>query len=69
MTCEKCTYSELIVQGGEPYTFLDPFGDEVARIHQQTVLQCRAMPPLGGTWPQVAIDDWCGYFKKGPVSS
>lgn len=69
MTCEKCAHSELLVQEGDPYSFLDPNGDEIARLHQSTVLQCRAMPPLAGAWPQVSTDDWCGYFKEKSVSS
>jgi hypothetical protein len=69
MKCEKCVYSELVAQQGLSYTFLDPFGDEVSRVHQQTVLMCRAMPPIAGTWPQVSVDDWCGHFKEGPTFS
>lgn len=67
--CINCLHSELVVEEGDSYKFLDPYGDEVARVHQQTILLCRAMPPITGSWPHVAVDDWCGYFETDSVSS
>ena len=63
-SCVSCVFAEVLVREGETYTFLDPFGDEVVRVHGQTVLQCKALPPVTGTWPQVSTEDWCGYFKR-----
>jgi hypothetical protein len=68
-SCEFCAFSELLVKEGDTFTFLNPNGDEVVRMHPCSVLQCRAMPPIAGTWPQVELEDWCGYFKERPVSS
>jgi hypothetical protein len=45
---------------------LNPVGDEVTKIHEETVLICRAMPPIAGSFPQVAEDDWCGQFSRTP---
>jgi len=42
---------------------LNPVGDEVTKIHEDTVLICRAMPPIAGSFPQVTEDDWCGQFS------
>jgi len=64
MTCERCTFSQILINKGENYSFLDPNGEEVVRTHQQTILECRAMPPLAGSWPHVSTEDWCGYFKE-----
>lgn len=63
VSCSNCIYSDLLVKKGDVYTFLNPLGDEVSRVHQQTVLLCRAMPPIAGTWPQVDSEDWCGQFE------
>jgi hypothetical protein len=59
-------YSEVLVKKGTPYTILNPIGNEVTRVHEDTVLICRAMPPLGGSFPQVTEDDWCGQFSRTP---
>lgn len=45
---------------------LNPVGDEVTKIHEDTVLICRAMPPIAGSFPQVTEDDWCGQFSRTP---
>lgn len=65
MTCEICTFSQILISKGDSYSFLDPNGEEVVRTHLETILECRAMPPLGGSWPHVSPEDWCGYFKEG----
>lgn len=63
--CGNCVFAEVAAKEGESYTFLNPFGEEVTRVYQQTVLLCRAMPPIAGQWPQVTVDDWCGHFDTG----
>lgn len=60
--CKTCRFSNLLVQAGEVYTFTNVVGDEVERTHAVTVLECRAMPPVAGGWPQVQEDDWCGHY-------
>jgi hypothetical protein len=63
LSCAACKYGEVLVSKGSPFVVLNPIGDEVTKIHEETVLICRAMPPLGGSFPQVAETDWCGEFK------
>jgi hypothetical protein len=63
MKCGDCVFSEVLVKKGTPYTILNPVGTEITRVHEDTVLICRAMPPLGGSFPQVTEDDWCGQFS------
>lgn len=63
--CSNCVFGDVAVKEGDAYTFLNPYGEEVTRVHQQTVLLCRAMPPIVGQWPQVSPDDWCGHFDTG----
>lgn len=58
--CTSCRFSELLVNKGDSYSYLNPVGEEVIRIHEVPILQCRAMPPIAGTWPQVTAEDWCG---------
>lgn len=62
-SCADCAYSEVVVQEGDVYSFLNPHGEEVLRAHQQTVLICRAFPPFVGQWPQVTQEDWCGRWE------
>jgi hypothetical protein len=62
-SCANCIYSELVYQEGDSYSFVNPNGDEVTRQYPQTVLICRAMPPIAGSWPQVVPEDWCGQGK------
>lgn len=64
-SCVNCIYADLLVKEGDTYSFINPHGDEVVRVHPQTVLLCRAMPPIVGQWPQVSKDDWCGQFDSG----
>ena len=59
-SCASCKFSEILVKEGDTYSFLNPLGEEVTRIHEANVLLCRAMPPIAGAWPQVSPDDWCG---------
>lgn len=61
--CGNCIFGDIAVKEGDPYTFMNPHGEEVVRVHQQTVLLCRAMPPIAGQWPQVLPEDWCGHFQ------
>jgi len=56
-------YSEVVCKEGSLYSYMNPNGDEVTREHSQTVLICRAMPPIAGSWPQVIESDWCGQGK------
>lgn len=56
----------MLVSKGSTFSMLNPVGDEVTRIHEETVLICRAMPPISGSFPQVAEDDWCGQFSPTP---
>lgn len=69
MKCVDCRFSEVLVQRGQEYTILDPVGTEVPRVHGDTILICRAMPPLGGSFPNVTEDDWCGQFSRTPAVS
>lgn len=62
--CTNCVFCELVVSEGELYTFINPLGDQVSRQHDRTVYICRANPPIGGDWPQVTENDWCGRFEK-----
>lgn len=61
--CTKCKYSSVLVTLGEEYNFINANGDEVTRVHSDTILECRFMPPIGGMFPQVSEDDWCGQAK------
>ena len=63
-SCADCKYSTYIVKEGEKYEFTNAFGDSSTRVHQQSVLLCRAMPPIIGQWPTVLETDWCGYFEE-----
>ncbi len=69
ITCETCNFSEVVAVKDQPYSYLNPFGEEVHKTHSETILVCRAMPPITGDWPRVSLDDWCGYFKSGSNSS
>lgn len=62
--CGNCVFGDIAVKEGDSYSFLNPYGEEVTRVHPQTVLLCRAMPPIVEQWPQVSIDDWCGHFQS-----
>ena len=62
--CKNCLFFETVVQAGELFTFINPHGDEVNREHSSNIHICRANPPIGGDWPQVTEDDWCGMFKE-----
>jgi hypothetical protein len=66
MKCGDCFFSEVLIKKGTPYTILNPVGTEITRVHEDTVLICRAMPPLGGSFPQVTEEDWCGQFSRTP---
>lgn len=66
MKCADCKFSEILVNSGQEYTILNPLGTEVTRVHADTILICRAMPPLGGSFPNVTEDDWCGQFSRTP---
>lgn len=61
--CKNCTFFEIVIEQGDLFTFFNPNGDEVNRKHERAVYICRANPPIGGDWPQVVEDDWCGGFK------
>ena len=63
-SCADCKYSIYIVKEGQEYNFTNPLGDTSTRVHKQSVLLCRAMPPLIGEWPTVLESDWCGYFEQ-----
>lgn len=63
VNCKNCVFFELVVKAGDLFSFINPHGDEVSRQHDRTVYICRANPPIGGDWPQVTEDDWCGGFK------
>lgn len=64
MRCVDCKYGETLVTQGTSYTVLNPLGQEVTRVHADTIMICRAMPPLGGSFPQVNEEDWCGHFES-----
>lgn len=61
--CTNCLFCELVIKEGDLFTMLDPYGEEVNRSHDSSVYICRANPPIGGDWPQVSEDDWCGKFQ------
>lgn len=61
--CTNCVFCELVVEAGDLFTMLDPYGEEVERQHSSTVYVCRANPPITGDWPQVSDNDWCGKFQ------
>lgn len=61
-SCSTCKFAFLVASMDDEYTFLNPYGDEVTRKHLTDILQCRAMPPIAGTWPNVDREDWCGYY-------
>lgn len=67
-TCESCKFSKVLVKEGEEYTFTSPVGDEATRFYEDTVLLCRAMPPIAGGFPQVSIDDWCGHYEPSTTT-
>ena len=67
--CSNCGFCEIVVEKGDLYTFINPVGEDVSRTHDRTVRICRANPPIGGDWPQVSEDDWCGKFQpKEPIN-
>jgi hypothetical protein len=47
---------------------MNPIGYEILRSHTETVLLCRAMPPLAGQFPQVSTDDWCGHYESSTAA-
>ncbi len=61
--CTNCAFCEVVVKEGDLFTFINPYGEEVNRKHENTVFICRANPPIGGDWPQVTEEDWCGKFQ------
>lgn len=61
--CSECIFCDVVVEAGEPFIMLDPHGIEVERVHQSTVYICRSNPPIGGSWPEVSENDWCGKFQ------
>lgn len=63
MSCYTCKYSQLIVNEGEEYVTLNPHGDEVLKVYNNTILICRYSPPING-WPEVLKDDWCSKFEE-----
>lgn len=67
INCMNCAYGEVVVTSGDIFTLLNPIGEEVEKLHDKTVLICRQSPPIGGEWPEVFENDWCGKFhsKKG----
>jgi hypothetical protein len=62
-SCANCKYSELVAKEGEEYSYMNPVGEEIVRVYPHTVLICRGMPPIAGSWPQVTPEDWCGQGK------
>lgn len=62
-TCKLCKFSEVLVKKGDKYVTRNVNGDEVNRVHEQTVLICRLNPPIND-WPHVVEDDWCGQFQS-----
>ena len=64
MKCPDCTYCEVVVKEGDPYTYINAYGDELHRVHDSTLYICRSNPPITGRWPEVLEDDWCGEFTK-----
>jgi len=64
INCKECVYCEQAVNAGDEYTFINPVGDVITRIHSDSLYICRFWPPIAGQWPQVAEDDWCGQFER-----
>lgn len=63
MNCKDCKYSQVIVEKGQHYTMLNPVGDEITRLYEDTIMICRWAPPISGSWPQVGTEDYCGKFE------
>lgn len=64
MKCPNCVFSDILVQEGDLFSFINPLGHEVTREHPSTVMICRYNPPIGGDWPTVTEEDYCGKFKN-----
>lgn len=62
-SCLNCIYSDVVAKAGELYTFLNPHGTDITRKYDNTIILCRAEPPISGSWPQVTEEDWCGRFE------
>lgn len=62
--CTNCAYSSVLVSAGEEYSFINANGDELTRVHSDTVFECRLLPPIGGMFSQVSEEDWCGQAKS-----
>jgi len=65
--CTDCIFCDLILKEGDLFNFINPVGYEVSRTHDSNVYICRANPPIGGDWPQVTKNDWCGKFQPAEV--
>jgi hypothetical protein len=64
ISCKKCDFCEEAVSAGDEYTFINPVGAVITRVHSDSMYICRFWPPIAGQWPQVEEEDWCAQFKR-----
>ena len=62
--CSNCIFFDIIANSGDLLTYRDPHGNERARLREESISICRALPPTN-EWPAVEPNDWCGSFNPG----
>lgn len=64
ISCAECLYSEIIVAKGTEFTLLNPYGEDVPKVQEVSIYECKRYPPITDGWPRVLAEHWCGEFTR-----